>query len=109
VYSPVALLKYRLSPKGRYNAAKCRRMKAGRQFTITFAYWQELVSRPCYYCGGPLNPQGLGLDRIDNAMGYVEQNVVPCCKNCNTMKNSFLTHNEMLVAMKAILEYRKPK
>ena len=27
-----------------------------------------------------------GIDRVDNLMGYTLNNVVACCKNCNTMK-----------------------
>lgn len=107
MYNAEALLRYRLSPKGRYNAAKTRRSKAGHKFTITFDYWHSLVQKPCHYCGEKLNKQGLGLDRVTNSKGYVNGNVVPCCKNCNIMKNSFLTYSEMLVAMKAIKRLRK--
>ena len=29
-----------------------------------------------------------GIDCIDSSKGYVEGNVVPCCKSCNEMKSS---------------------
>ncbi|HHX59446.1 MAG TPA: hypothetical protein GX707_01720 [Epulopiscium sp.] len=29
-----------------------------------------------------------GIDRVDSSKGYVEDNVVPCCKYCNTAKNT---------------------
>jgi hypothetical protein len=102
-----SLLKYRKSLKGRFNAAKRRRSKAGHIFTISFKTYKELILLPCEYCGGQLNEQGLGLDRIDNLKGYIEGNVVPCCKTCNIMKNSFLSYEEMKVAMNAINTYRK--
>ena len=40
----------------------------------------------CIYCG-LLNENELnGIDRLDNDIGYIEDNVVPCCKTCNYMK-----------------------
>lgn len=30
-----------------------------------------------------------GLDRIDSNIGYLEENVVPCCKRCNIAKSNF--------------------
>jgi len=32
-----------------------------------------------------------GLDRIDNAKGYILDNVVPCCKHCNYAKRNMST------------------
>ena len=29
-----------------------------------------------------------GIDRMDNAVGYEKQNIVPCCKSCNYMKGT---------------------
>jgi hypothetical protein len=29
-----------------------------------------------------------GIDRIDSSIGYVEGNIVPCCKACNMAKNT---------------------
>ena len=61
---------------------------------------RELIIQPCHYCGSlpslhdkdstfrefngdfPSN----GIDRIDNIKGYIEGNVVPCCKLCNRAK-----------------------
>lgn len=28
-----------------------------------------------------------GIDRVDSSLGYVPDNVRPCCKKCNYMKN----------------------
>jgi hypothetical protein len=38
-----------------------------------------------------------GIDRIDSSKGYTKDNIVPCCKRCNQMKNNlslkdFLNH-----------------
>ena len=55
------------------------------------AFWKE----PCCYCGHPIFT--IGLDRIDNDLGYTLENVVPACKRCNVAKNDlpvgeFLSH-----------------
>lgn len=46
------------------------------------SFWQK----PCTYCGDAI--ETVGLDRIDNAKGYVIGNVTPCCGTCNAMKST---------------------
>jgi hypothetical protein len=57
----------------------------------------EITQWPCHYCSaGPSNvcrnPYGRGdfiyngIDRKDNARGYVPDNVLPCCRICNRAK-----------------------
>jgi len=45
------------------------------------AYWQK----PCHWCG--YNVRTVGLDRMDNALGYVTGNIVSSCKYCNVAKS----------------------
>ena len=53
-----------------------------------------LIKSNCHYCGkSSYKPHRKcdnflynGLDRIENSVGYVESNVVPCCFICNKMK-----------------------
>lgn len=65
------------------------------EFQITIDEVIEITSKNCHYCG--VEPQtvmkmGLqsyihnGIDRIDNSIGYVKDNVVPCCSMCNYSK-----------------------
>jgi len=66
-------------------------------------YWNT----PCHYCGSSiLEETGIGLDRLNNNLGYSAENVVSCCGNCNYIRSDILTYDEMKVAMKAIVEYR---
>lgn len=54
-----------------------------------------LIKSDCHYCGKhPSKPHRKcesflynGLDRVDNSIGYIESNVVPCCFICNKMKS----------------------
>ena len=43
--------------------------------------------KPCYYCGSEI--ETVGIDRVDNKIGYEFDNCVPCCGLCNKMKNSY--------------------
>lgn len=70
----------------------------------------ELIFLPCVYCGelpsneisrsGSFSDRSLlvnGIDRIDNSIGYVLENVVPCYGLCNRIKSDrqkeeFLDH-----------------
>ena len=60
---------------------------------------KKLIVQPCFYCGAPPRAHAYfkklngdfpcnGLDRIDNNRGYIENNVVSCCKNCNRAKGT---------------------
>lgn len=47
--------------------------------------FDKLIMSNCEYCEAP--PPG-GIDRIDSGLGYIENNVVPCCTMCNFAKGS---------------------
>lgn len=53
-------------------------------FCIDFERFSALIILPCRYCG---ETPARGLDRINNDGDYVEENVVPCCKQCNSAKS----------------------
>lgn len=82
--------------------------KAGRETDLTPAWMREnITSRPCWYCGTTEAPRGC--DRIDNAIGHVIRNVVPCCKLCNKTRNDHFTHEEMQILGKTIALIRKAR
>ena len=81
--------------------------RAGRKdldFEISKDEFLSLIHLDCFYCGESpkkyfkwknLNG-GLfynGLDRLDNNKGYVIDNVVPCCENCNYAKRK-MSYND---------------
>lgn len=78
--------RYRRSAKGR-----------GLGFKLTKEVFKTLVLGVCEYCGLPpsnvrtKHRQTLfysGIDRVDNAVGYVEGNCVSCCEPCNIAKHT---------------------
>lgn len=93
--------KYINTDEGRFNVAKksCSRTrhkdKIHRTWSLSLEEYTTLVKpNTCHYCTGPLERQGTALDRLDSTKGYEVGNVVPCCKNCNTLKGDFLTYTE---------------
>lgn len=72
-------------------------MRRGISFNLTSDFLIKTVVLNCNYCGKKPNQQKSnrkykllhhGLDRIDSGIGYIESNVVSCCKTCNLGKNS---------------------
>lgn len=73
----------------------CKQRKVG--FHLSESEFRSLVEKPCFYCGcQPMNvekkPGGNfaynGIDRIENAKGYIPCNSLPCCRPCNFMRGS---------------------
>ena len=72
----------------------------GFKWELSRKFVEQLIKQNCYYCGiVPSNKKktknsidnGLlysGIDRIDSAKDYTEDNVVPCCKICNYAKSN---------------------
>lgn len=57
--------------------------------TITREQFASLVTQRCHYCGRTPEERSClinGVDRLDNAVGYVWDNCVPCCFECNRAK-----------------------
>lgn len=79
----------------------------GISFELSLDQASVLFEQNCYYCGSEprnfrtrQNGQEIiyqGIDRVDNKIGYNIENVVACCKYCNSSKmdrtqDDFLNH-----------------
>ena len=60
------------------------------------AQWivESIFTKPCHYCGKE-GWKVIGCDRIDNSLPHTEDNVVPCCEECNTKRGN-KTYEEFL-------------
>lgn len=78
-------------------AYRKRASKYGFECSLTEPEFLALFCSNCYYCGRPPENRTLsehdtgdftynGIDRKDNALGYIHGNVVPCCQVCNLAK-----------------------
>ncbi len=68
--------------KIRYQQYKSGAKIRGLVFEVTVDILRQFLKQECYYC----NDKAYGIDRIDSSKGYIEGNMVPCCKVCNYMK-----------------------
>lgn len=75
------------SPKGRVINIKGGARTRGLAWDLPKELALDLVTDSCYYCGTPPDPCH-GIDRVDNSRGYVEDNVVTCCRYCNMAKHT---------------------
>jgi len=69
----------------------------GLVFSLTSEDFLRITSQNCFYCGTEPaqdkkslheNYRANGIDRVDNNVGYVLENCVPCCMPCNYMKRA---------------------
>jgi hypothetical protein len=91
-----------------------RARKENRLWALSDAECYELMQQPCHYCGRPpeqvCHPEGAdpvrytGLDRVDNGLGYVPGNVVPCCGWCNWVKRD-LSRAEFTATVKVLYHH----
>jgi len=87
-----------------------RSKQIDKPYGLLYEKFCELIKQPCYYCGD-IDTNYIqdystkqnkfisdtviyynGIDRVDNNLGYLETNVVPCCKRCNSAKNDMHIH-----------------
>ena len=55
------------------------------KFTLSQQDFTEIVASPCYLCG---LENSTGIDRFNNAIGYLKENCRPCCGHCNLLKKT---------------------
>lgn len=91
--------------KRKYNEYVRSAKKRSIEFSLSIEEFVSICSSECIYCGEM--PREIlrnttvsgswtklktgvfmhGIDRIDSSLGYIEDNVVPCCWLCNQSKN----------------------
>ena len=85
-------------------------------FSLSRETFEKLTTSNCVYCGTtPCQFQTRfsdfkynGIDRVDNTLGYTEDNCVTCCKICNRMKDT-LTVEDFKEHIKTILNFQRSK
>lgn len=98
------------TPEQKFETLKRGANKRKIQCELTFEEYKNLSEgKSCFYCDGKIGKQpthGHGLDRLDNNKGYIIDNVVPCCWDCNALKQDMLTPEETKAAVEAIIKIR---
>lgn len=99
-----------------FNKFDYDRKRFNQESSLTYEEFVEFTKSPfCAYCKDPVSwaefcisthGHKYNLDRMDNSRGYHKDNLAVCCWICNQIKSSRLTHQEMLVAMEAVVNLR---
>lgn len=85
-----------------YKKYKDRAENKGIEFSITEEEFNILTREKCIYCNKEkTDTHTNGIDRYDNSIGYVFDNCVSCCFECNTMKWQF-TYDKFMDQCKKI-------
>lgn len=92
--------RYFQTRRGKYQDYKNTAKKRGIEFKLTEEEFLLFWQKPCRYCGSEMIT--IGLDRVDSDMGYIIDNIVPCCRTCNWMKKNipkeiFIEHCRKIV------------
>ena len=80
------LLRAKEPIKHSWSETKGNARRRNLEFSLPRALFDDLVTDNCFYCGAAPEPVN-GIDRVDNARGYVEDNVVTACRWCNRAKD----------------------
>lgn len=108
-----------------YNELKSHK-KENKEVIISFEDFLEIIHNPsCHYCNVPLiyeeysrywgqtNSRAHQLDRKNNDLGYLKENLVPCCWECNRLKSDRFTYEEFIqlspILNKIMCERQKQK
>ena len=87
----------------RYNAYKASAKHRGYSFDLTKEQFATFWNTRCFFCNDMIT--GIGIDRLDNNIGYTLDNCVSCCSICNVMKSThaidlWFTHMEKILSNK---------
>jgi len=79
--------KRKINMNDKLKTSKYRANRDGIEWKLTDEEAVNMFKSKCYYCGDPISDENLnGIDRLDNATGYIKNNCVSCCSMCNYMK-----------------------
>ena len=96
--------------------ARVKTHKKNITFELTKDQFKDIVLKPCHYCGVEHSSRAMakptangafvsnGIDRIDSSKGYIAENCVPCCTNCNWMKGA-MSYDDFLFHIKRIFNH----
>jgi hypothetical protein len=105
--------------KAIYNELKCHGTR-GIEFNLSFEEFLELINNPiCHYCNSNIiyNPhtrfwgknlnRAYQLDRKNNKIGYIKENLVVCCWECNRLKSDRFSYEEFMLLSPIMIQIMK--
>lgn len=92
----------------RYWKVKDRAKKKSVPFTLTVEDFHQLYkTKICVYCDQSTDV--ISMDRLVPSVGYVLDNIVMACLQCNGIKNNYFTFDEMKKIGKVIGTVKKAR
>lgn len=98
---------YDSSPQRQFYMYKLAAKRRNHFFNLTFEEFVSFQNKDCFYCGTSLDK--ISLDRDNNKIGYVLENLIPCCSQCNFLKGKLENKEIFLSHIKKIANYQKVK
>jgi len=95
------------TPQSRWKTAKRTAKRRGLDWGINFVDYKKTLVLPCEYCDGITGTTGSALDRKNNDLGYILDNIAPCCGRCNRIKSNYFTYEEMMELKPLLIKFRK--
>lgn len=85
-------------------------------FELSIKDFEKLIYNNCYYCD--VSPSNIltykniitkysGIDRINNNLGYIKNNCISCCEQCNVAKSTYTTKEFYDWAKKVVDKYEQ--
>lgn len=102
-----------------FNNYRKKAIKRGFEFNLSPDQFRDITTKSCHYCGKQpsqrINGGGRavigsgayiynGIDRKNNKEGYVLNNSLPCCGDCNYMKAS-MEYDEFISHILSIMKH----
>lgn len=88
-----------------FKAYQSRAMKKKIIFEMSESDFRLITSMPCVYCHKPTSLSHTnGIDRKDNNLGYVHENITSCCSQCNQMKGK-MSYDEFIDHCKKVAHH----
>lgn len=80
-------------------------------FDIDFDEFKNITQQNCHYCGcepeirtRKFTDNANGVDRVNSSLGYLANNIVPCCKICNIAKNN-LSYKDFISWINRLIKF----
>ncbi len=105
----IRLRKYSSSLEVRFRHSQRVAKRRKINWDLSFEIYIDICNKPCFYCNNKVGEpvvNGLGLDRIDNSLGYTKDNILPCCGICNNIRGETLSVLETQEVIKLICKMR---
>ena len=93
---------FKTDPRKYYSQYKANAKKKGKEWGIDIETFKTFWQKPCSYCGDEI--QTVGIDRVDNSVGYIAENLASCCGTCNYFKRA-LTEEHFIKHCKKIIKH----